>query len=179
MRALDFIIETTEVLDEVAMNPTRLKQEAAKTGAQAGMEFEMIVPNVESEDADNDPEADYDSDESTGSIQNIRNFFYDGGNYNGLREVDSLVDELTDGYQEWAYERRSEQWDEDGKDYLREYIENNGEFDEDEAWDEAYEQLGLTDDQVHKIVLEWYTNGMCPCIFQNEQGEDLEEYLEQ
>jgi hypothetical protein len=28
------------------MNPTRLKQEAAKTGAQAGMEFEMIVPNV-------------------------------------------------------------------------------------------------------------------------------------
>jgi len=147
MRALDFIIETTEVLDEVAMNPTRLKQEAAKTGAQAGMEFEMIVPNVESEDADNDPEADYDSDESTGSIQNIRNFFYDGGNYNGLREVDSLVDELTDGYQEWAYERRSEQWDEDGKDYLREYIENNGEFDEDEAWDEAYEQLGLTDEQ--------------------------------
>jgi hypothetical protein len=41
------------------------------------------------------------------------------------------------------------------------------------------EQLGLTDDQVHKIVLEWYTNGMCPCIFQNEEGEDLEEYLEQ
>jgi len=147
MRALDFIIETSEVLDEVAMNPTRLKQEAAKTGAQAGMEFEMIVPNVESEDADNDPEADYDSDESTGSIQNIRNFFYDGGNYNGLREVDSLVDELTDGYQEWAYEKRSEQWEEDGKDYLREYIENNGEFDEDEAWDEAYDQLGLTDEQ--------------------------------
>jgi len=41
------------------------------------------------------------------------------------------------------------------------------------------QQLGLTDDQVHKIVLEWYTNGMCPCIFQNEEGEDLEEYLEQ
>jgi len=40
-------------------------------------------------------------------------------------------------------------------------------------------QLGLTDDQVHKIVLEWYTNGMCPDIFQNEEGEDLEEYLEQ
>ena len=40
-------------------------------------------------------------------------------------------------------------------------------------------QLGLTDDQVNNIVLEWYTNGMCPCIFQNEEGEDLEEYLEQ
>ena len=147
MRALDFIIlEDTEVLDEVAMNPTRLKQEAAKTGAQAGMEFEMIVPNVKQEEGDGDPEADYDSDESSGSIQNIRNFFYDR-NYNGLREVESLVDELTEGYHEWADERRSEQWDSEGKDYLREYIESEGEFDEDAALDEAYDQLGLTDEQ--------------------------------
>ena len=147
MRALDFIIlEDTEILDEVAMNPTRLKQEAAKTGAQAGMEFEMIVPNVKREEGDGDPEADYDSDESTGSIQNIRNFFYDR-NYNGLREVDSLVDELTESYHEWADERRSEQWDSEGKDYLREYIEDEGEFDEDAALDEAYDQLGLTDEQ--------------------------------
>jgi len=147
MRALDFIIlEDTEILDEVAMNPTRLKQEAAKTGAQAGMEFEMIVPNVKQEEGDGDPEADYDSDESSGSIQNIRNFFYDR-NYNGLREVDSLVDELTEGYHEWADERRSEQWDSEGKDYLREYIEDEGEFDEDAALDEAYDQLGLTDEQ--------------------------------
>ena len=147
MRALDFIIlEDTEILDEVAMNPTRLKQEAAKTGAQAGMEFEMIVPNVKQEEGDGDPEADYDSDESSGSIQNIRNFFYDR-NYNGLREVDSLVDELTEGYHEWADERRSEQWDSEGKDYLREYIESEGEFDEDAALDEAYDQLGLTDEQ--------------------------------
>ncbi|MCI4437369.1 MAG: hypothetical protein JHC33_11240 [Ignisphaera sp.] len=40
------------------------------------------------------------------------------------------------------------------------------------------EQLGLTDDQVHEIVLEWYTCGMCPDIFQNEKGEDIEDYLE-
>jgi hypothetical protein len=41
------------------------------------------------------------------------------------------------------------------------------------------EQLGLTDDQVHEIVLEWYRCGMCSDIFQNDKGEDLEEYLEQ
>ncbi len=40
------------------------------------------------------------------------------------------------------------------------------------------EKLKLTDKQVYKIVLEWYTRGMCPDIFQNEEGEDLEEYLE-
>ena len=146
MRATDFITEITEILDEVDMSPSSLKQLAAKTGAQAGMEFEMIVPNVKSDDEDNDPEADYDSDESTGSIQNIRNFFYDR-NYNGLREVESLVDELTEGYHEWADERRSEQWDSEGKDYLREYIESEGEFDDEAAMEEAYDQLGLTEEQ--------------------------------
>ena len=40
------------------------------------------------------------------------------------------------------------------------------------------EKLKLTDKQVYKIVLEWYTRGMCPDIFQNEEGADLEEYLE-
>lgn len=147
MRALDFIIlEDTEILDEVAMNPTRLKQEAAKTGAQAGMEFEMIVPNVKREEGDGDPEADYDSDESANSIRDIREFFNDG-DYNTRRTLDDLVDALTEGYHEWADEKRSEEWDSEGKDYLREYIESEGEFDEDTALDEAYDQLGLTDEQ--------------------------------
>jgi hypothetical protein len=61
--------------------------------------------------------------------------------------VDELVDELTEGYHEWADEKRSEEWDSEGKDYLREYIESEGEFDEDAALDEAYDQLGLTDEQ--------------------------------
>jgi hypothetical protein len=61
--------------------------------------------------------------------------------------VDELVDELTEGYHEWADEKRSEEWDSEGKKYLREYIESEGEFDEDAALDEAYDQLGLTDEQ--------------------------------
>lgn len=40
------------------------------------------------------------------------------------------------------------------------------------------EKLKLTDKQVYKIVLEWYTRGMCPDIFESEEGEDLEEYIE-
>ncbi len=39
-------------------------------------------------------------------------------------------------------------------------------------------KLKLTDKQVIQIVKEWYTLGMCPDIFQTEDGEDLEEYLE-
>lgn len=39
--------------------------------------------------------------------------------------------------------------------------------------------LKLSDEQVLKIVMEWYVMGMCPDIFQNEDGQDLEEYLEE
>ena len=147
MRAIDFIILETEILDEVSMNPTRLKQEAAKTGAQAGMEFEMIVPNVQSDDTDDyDPEPDYDSDESARDFDDIRQFF-DDGNYNTSRQVEDLIEQLREGYYEWADERRSEEWDSEGKDYLREYIENEGEFDDEAAMEEAYDQLGLTKEQ--------------------------------
>lgn len=40
------------------------------------------------------------------------------------------------------------------------------------------ENLKLTHGEVLTVVKEWYTNGMCPDIFQNEEGEDLEEYIE-
>lgn len=39
--------------------------------------------------------------------------------------------------------------------------------------------LKLSEEDVLNIVMEWYTNGMCPEIFQTEDGEDLEEYVEQ
>lgn len=38
--------------------------------------------------------------------------------------------------------------------------------------------LKLSEEDVLNIVSEWYTNGMCPIIFQSEDGEDLEEYVE-
>jgi hypothetical protein len=43
---------------------------------------------------------------------------------------------------------------------------------------EDVEFLRLTEKQVVNIVMEWYTNGMCTDIFQNEDGLDLEEWCE-
>lgn len=40
------------------------------------------------------------------------------------------------------------------------------------------EKFNLDEVQVLRIVKEWYTNGMCADIFQNEDGIDLEEFLE-
>ena len=44
--------------------------------------------------------------------------------------------------------------------------------------DSVIKNLKLSEEDVLTIVLEWYTNGMCPDIFQTEDGEDLEEFLE-
>ena len=40
-------------------------------------------------------------------------------------------------------------------------------------------KLKLSEEDVLNIVKEWYVMGMCPDIFQNEYGQDLEEYLEE
>ena len=47
-----------------------------------------------------------------------------------------------------------------------------------EIRDNTIDFLKLTEKQVLKIVLEWYTNGMYPDILQDEYGYDLEEIIE-
>ena len=126
-------------LFEIKMSPSSLKAEAAKTGAMAGMEFEMIVPNVQ---ANEEPEyePDYDQDQRSRSFSDIRDFFYDG-DYNSRRDVDRLEEAVREQYEEWLWEKLGEAWDDQGQEYLKEYIEVNDEFDEEEATEEATNQL--------------------------------------
>jgi hypothetical protein len=37
---------------------------------------------------------------------------------------------------------------------------------------------GLTKTEIWEVVMDWYTNGMCPDILQDENGRDLEEICE-
>jgi hypothetical protein len=39
-------------------------------------------------------------------------------------------------------------------------------------------KLKLSEEDVLNVVLEWYTNGLCTDVFQDEDGVDLEEYIE-
>lgn len=50
---------------------------------------------------------------------------------------------------------------------------------DEEIKDNTIDFLKLTEKQVLKIVLEWYTNGMYADILQDEDGRDLEEIIEQ
>jgi hypothetical protein len=132
--------ELTEAqLMEIKMTGKNLRAEAAKTGAQAGMEFEMIVPNVET-DIEPEYEPDYDQDQRARSFSDVRDFFHDG-DYNGRRQVDNLIEELSNEYEDWMQEQTAEQWDRDGVDYIRDFIEVNDLFDRDEALDQARDEV--------------------------------------
>ena len=110
-------------LFEIKMSTSSLRQEAAKTGAIAGMEFEMIVPNVEGGD-DGDMEPDYDYDERCRSIQDAYDFFYDG-DYNGRREVNRLRESMREDYLEWLDDKIATDWTRNGDDYITEWVKNN------------------------------------------------------
>jgi hypothetical protein len=137
MKYLEILEQT---LNEINMSPSSLRQAAANIEALAGMEFEMIVPNVEAEELEPEYEPDYDQDQRSRSFSDIRDFFHDG-DYNGRREVNDLMEEIDAEYSEWKQEQVSESWDSEGADYVRDYIVNNDLFDRDEALDRARDEI--------------------------------------
>jgi hypothetical protein len=133
----EFVTEQDNLF-EITMSPSSLKKLSAQTGALAGMEFEMIVPGVKGEDQDQEP--DYDYDESTSSIDNICNFFYDG-DFNSRRQIDDLRERMRDAYEQWADDQVNDDWVDQGMDFLYRYVKNNV---DDETIIEA---LGLESDE--------------------------------
>jgi hypothetical protein len=135
----EFALLEDEFLGEIKMTGKNLRAEAAKTGALAGMEFEMIVPNTEV-DVEPEYEPDWDMDQRTRNFRDIRDFFHDG-DYNGRRDVDNLMEELSNEYEEWIQEQISEEWERDGVDFMRDFIDVNDLFDRDEAMAEARDEV--------------------------------------
>ena len=118
-----------DMLFEINMSTGSLRREAAKTGAIAGMEFEMIVPNVEGGNDDGDLEADYSQDQGVSSIQDVYDFFYDG-DYNSRGDATRLRDKMTDEYYEWLSEAFDTRWDSDEFEFVYNYLVENASADE-------------------------------------------------
>jgi len=110
-------------LFEINMGGKNLRKEAAKTGALAGMEFEMIVPNTKGGD-DDEQEPDYDQDDRASSPRDIRDFFYDG-DYNSRRSVDSLIDSMMNDFSDWQSEAFDNRWESDSEQFIYNYIKEN------------------------------------------------------
>jgi hypothetical protein len=136
----EFELLEDEFLGEIKMSPKNLRVEAAKTGALAGMEFEMIVPNVANTEEDLEP--DYDEDERVRDIDDCVNFF-DDGNYNSSGDIRRLREAMNEAYWEWVTEQVDNDWynTDRGFEYFRDYLEREAPFDEDDAQEEATNQL--------------------------------------
>jgi len=123
MRFKDFKLTEAELM-EINMSPTSLKKLSAGIDARAGMEFEMIVPNVEGGDSDADQEPNYDMDERCRSIQDAYDFFYDG-DWNSRRSCDSMRESMQSDYLEWLDEKIATDWDRGGDDFITDWVKNN------------------------------------------------------
>jgi hypothetical protein len=115
--------EEQDNLFEITMSPSSLRKLSAQTGALAGMEFEMCVPGAGDND-DGDQEPDYDFDQRCRSIQDARDFFYDG-DFNSRRDVENMSDRMQNDYAEWLYERIDRDFVNESEYLISEWIANN------------------------------------------------------
>jgi len=137
MKYLELLEQT---LNEINMSPSALKQAAAGIDARAGMEFEMIVPDIGSlDDDDFESEPDYDQDESISDFEDIRNFFHDG-DYNGRRAVDRLMEDIEQEYydSDWLSEKKHDMWMEAATESISDLVERDY---SDTLYDQAVEEI--------------------------------------
>jgi hypothetical protein len=169
MRFVDFGLLTEMTLGEASMKPTILAQAVKSIDAMAGMEFEMIVPDVE--DTGDDLEQDYDPDERATSFSQIEDFF-DDGNYNSRRDVQLLIESLVTDYSDWFMEQLDEKWNEEKEDLLRERFE--GEMTEEMANDAGFDSVDeAIDSMIERAIKKQDHN------YQNVYDEFLEDYQSQ
>lgn len=144
MKIKQVIPEDIEKLDELAMNPKSLRAMAAQTGAIAGMEFEMIVPDIETSD-DAEMVMDMSEDRYARSIDDVANFYY--SDYNSSRQINTFREQLEEEYQRWRDLKILEYFEKNAEDHLEKYIREN-ELDVDDIIEMELEEMGLTPQQI-------------------------------
>ena len=116
--------EEQDNLFEITMSPSSLRKLSAQTGALAGMEFEMIVPNTEGGDDNGDQEPDYEYDERCRSIEDAVQFFYDG-DWNSRRDIEHMRERMQSDFSDWLMDKVYQDWERHGEEYLEEWVPNN------------------------------------------------------
>jgi len=129
----------SNILQEIDMSPGNLKQLASEIDARVGMEFEMIVPDIENDDSD-EYEPDFSRDERVRDIGSIQEFF-DDHDHNSPRSIRRIQEVLFEEYIESDYIQQADEywWNENEEYYVGQEVEKKlGE----ELWQQASEQLG-------------------------------------
>ena len=173
-------IKEDQDLLEINMSPSNLEKLASQIDAQAGMEFEMIVPGVSNPNDDSELEPNYDDyDENVTSIDDAVNFF-DDGDYNGSREIRRLREQMSDSYQEWLGEAWMEHFETYKNTIVFRFGKENWEEAQiaeimglDEAETEALENRGATPEDYMNAAEKVIEDGLDPWL--NDAQEDAQE----
>ena len=120
MRAKEIITNENVKLFEINMSPASLRQLASGIDAQAGMEFEMVVPARDSEKGG--LEKDLSTDERCGSIADILAFFGGGTTANSQSELTKLEQQLQRGYRSWRSLNIDQLWYKRRSDHIQNYV---------------------------------------------------------
>ncbi len=125
MRAKDFLLSSSSLnLFEVKMSPSNLKKLTSDIDALVGIEFEMIIPDLQVRDDDYYPENDMDQDERANSIADIIDFF--GANdQNSSYELRKLEEKLRADYNRKLDEMVRAMWEKDGEEAFKKWIREN------------------------------------------------------
>jgi non-homologous end joining protein Ku/Zn-dependent peptidase ImmA (M78 family) len=127
-------------LFEVKMTSKNLAKLAKDIpGVKVGLEFEMIVPNVTNDDS-GDMEPDYDQDERVRDIDDAVSFF-DDGDYNYGSVLRRTREEMESNFFDWQIEQIDEAWDQQGFEFLKEYLDREEPFDPEDYEDRAEEEV--------------------------------------
>jgi len=129
MRYREFEL-TEDELFELNMSPGNLTKMAKNIDARVGMEFELIVPGVENEEEEFDPEPDYEVDESfpigPGWTRDVISFFRGGDMGNSTSYIQRAIDSLNENFWDWMSEQE-EDWinSDEGRDRAIEIARDN------------------------------------------------------
>ena len=173
LREFSEFVTEQDNLFEITMSPSSLKKLSAQTGALAGMEFEMCVPNVEGND-DGDQEPDYDYDESCRSIEDAVQFFYDG-DWNSRRDVEHLRERMQNDFSEWLDDKMYQEWERHGEEYLEEWVPNN--VDESE-WNPEGLEGEERQEALEEFIANMHANPGSSDAFDEYREENQESYNE-
>jgi len=128
MRYKEFKNLSESELNEIKMSPGNLRRLAAEIDAVAGMEFEMVFPDVDLDDGQGgDP--DWDADEPLVYISSIEDFFGQG-EYGDTRSARRAEARLQQDYNEDREGAASEAFQDVAADFIKAEIQS--EYDEDD-----------------------------------------------
>ena len=141
-------------LNELKMAPGSLKKMSSSIKGFCGIEFELFVPDVATGEDTDEYELDFSNDPWCTSIDDIAEFY--GNDEYGYNDTSEITEELREKYYEYMYEVMADEFANEADTLVREQIIEN-DWDEDEKFQEVYEELEYTEEEI--AACERWRNG--------------------